>query len=325
MTHRVFWAIMVTAFALSGPRLVAAQQASMPIIAYFQAVQPSAESMAALRLGLADGGVIEGRDVQIETRSADGNYERLPELAADLVASKVSAIVVTTPMATLAAKAATTTIPIVFAMGGDPVAVGLVQSLNRPGGNITGITFFANQLDAKRLEILHRLVPHTTTIAALANPTNPNSATEVQDTEDAANSLGLSLVVLRASTHREVTDALDEAVRLNATAIHVIADRFLTEESERIGEFALSHGIASSFVNVSSVPSGGLMAYGTDIVDAERQAALYAARILKGEKPADMPIIQSSKFEFVLNLKTAKALGLTIDPNLARLADRVIE
>jgi len=302
-----------------------AQQSRLPLIGYLSPGAPSAQNRAALRDGLAVGGFVEGRDVTIEVRSADGHYDRLPELAAELIDLKPSAIIVTTPTATLAAKKATTSIPIVFSMGGDPVAAGLVTSLNHPSGNVTGVTFLSNQLDAKRLQMMHRLLPHANAVAAIANPGNPNTAAEVLATEDAARSLGLKLFVSRAGTEDEITNALEEVALRGVTAIHVMADQFLTSKSERINALAIGHGIATSFSNVAALAGGGLMAYGADVIETERQAAVYVARILKGEKPGDMPVIQSSKFAFVLNLKTAKILGLDLDPNLVRLADQVIE
>ena len=307
------------------PPAARAQQPAMPVIGYLEGAQQGGPFLAAFRQGLSAAGYVEGRNVAIEFRNADGQYDRLPKMAADLVRRQVAVIAASTPVAALAAKAATATIPIVFSLGSDPVKDGLVTSLNRPGGNLTGVTFFANLLSSKRLELLHELIPSATVIGLLLNPNNANAALELNETEVAARALGSQLIVLRASNEREIDMAFTELVQQRVTALYVSADLYFFSRRDQIVALAARHGIATSHANRESVTAGMLMSYGGDRLDTSRQFGVYTGRILKGEKPADLPVMQATKFEFVINLKTAKALGLDVPPALLARADDVIE
>ena len=260
-----------------------------------------------------------------EYRWANGQYERLPALAVELVQRPVAVIATVTPSAALAAKQATASIPIVFILGSDPVKDALVASLNRPGGNVTGATFFSNLLDAKRMELLHQLVPNAETIALLLNPKNSNVELEKNNAQEAAHALGLQLVFLPASTEREIDGSFANLSQHHAGAVFVSGDALFSDRREQIAELAVRHAVPTCFANRVQAVAGGLMSYGARNTDTFRQGGNYVGRILKGEKPSDLPVEQPTKFEFVINMKTAKALGLTVPNSLQLLADEVIE
>jgi putative ABC transport system substrate-binding protein len=282
--------------------------------------------VGAFHLGLNEAGYVEHRNVGIEYRWAEGQYDRLPALAADLVRRQVTVIVTSggTPSA-LAAKSATTTIPIVFSTASDPVAAGYVASLNRPGGNLTGITTLNVEVGPKRLELLRELVPTAATIALLINPTNPAAETELRDLQTPIRTLGLQLHVLRASSERTIDDAFAALVQLRAGGLLIGPDPFFNTRSEQLAVSALRNAVPAVYQYREFVLAGGLMSYGGNLTDQYRQIAAYVGRILKGEKPADMPVQQGTKIELFLNLKTAKALGLTVPISLLGRADEVIE
>ena len=275
------------------------------------------------RRGLDEGGYVEGRNVAIEYRFAENQYDQLPVLTADLVARRVAAIAATgSGSAILAAKASSATIPIVFTTGGDPVREGYVASLNRPGGNITGIAWFGSVLGAKQLGLLHELVPNAALIALLVNPRNGESAREPSDVQQAARTLGRQVLVLDASASSEIDATMRQR---RADALLVSGDPFFTSRRQQIVALATRDAMPAMYANNEFVAEGGLMSYGNDIPDGYRRAGIYVARILKGASPADLPIDQATKFEFVINLKTAKALGLEVPPMLLARADEVIE
>ena len=288
--------------------------------------QPYAKLLQAFREGLAETGYVEGENVAIEYRWADGRRDRMQEMAADLVSRQVNVIAATggSPAA-LAAKAATTTIPIVFQIGVDPVEVGLVSSLNRPGGNITGATMMAVELGSKRLELLKQLVPTSKEIGALVNPTSPGSETQMRELSAAAEALGLRLHIVKASSEQDIVPAFSELQRLSAGALWIGADPLFNGQSEQLAMLSVSHGIPTIYQFREFAAAGGLISYSGSITDAYRQAGVYSGRILKGDKPSDLPVQQSTKVELILNLKTATILGLEVPPALLARADEIIE
>jgi putative ABC transport system substrate-binding protein len=312
--------------AAAWPFAARAQQPTMPVVGFLRSATLAdvPHWVAAFRQGLKEAGFVEGQNVAIEFRSADNQLDRLPALVADLIRQPVAVIVGNTDAA-LAAKAATTTVPIVFASGSDPVRDGLVASLNRPGGNVTGLVYFAAVLGAKRLELLRQLVPRATTIAVLVNPNTPLTEAERKDVQAAAQAIGQQLIIIDISSDRDIETAFAAFVQRGAGALLVGTGGFLNSNRERIAAVANRHALPASYSQREGVVAGGLMSYGPSISDAYRQAGIYSGRILNGEKPADLPVIRSTKFELVLNLKTAKALGLTIPPSLLVAADEVIE
>jgi putative tryptophan/tyrosine transport system substrate-binding protein len=331
MKRREFIAFLGGA-AVTWPFVARAQQPAMPVIGFLSSF--AAESFApetqpyaaAFRKGLSEAGFSDGQNVTIEYRWAENQPSRLPVLAAELVHRKVALIAATGGQASaLAAKAATSTIPIVFTAGGDPVAIGLVASLNRPGGNATGVVLLANALAAKRLEIMSELVPKASNIGFLVNPNNASAAAEISDVEAAARAMGKQAVMLRASTEREIEMASAALVGQRVEGLMIAADAFFDARRNQIVELAVQQAMPAIYFSREFVAAGGLMSYGSSITDGYRQAGLYAGRILKGDKPADLPVMQATKFELVINLRTARTLGLAVPLGLLARADEVIE
>jgi putative tryptophan/tyrosine transport system substrate-binding protein len=314
--------------AAAWPLVAHAQQPALPVIGFLGGESPGDNSPAveAFRQGLNETGYVEGRNVTIEYRWADSQNDRLPALAADLVRRNVTLIFAGGVTAgPLAAKAATSNIPIVFMIGGDPVNVGLVASLGRPEGNVTGVTSFGHGTVTKRLELLHELVPKATRIAALVNPNNPNTPGDLKDLQQAGATFGLQLAALNAANDSDFDPAFASVTQQRADALFVGNDTFFSSRRARIAGLAAQHALPAIYGNRQFVEVGGLMSYGAGNTDQFRQAGVYAGRILKGEKPADLPVLLPTKFEFVINLKTAKALGLDIPVKLHAFADEVIE
>ena len=314
--------------ALSWPLAARAQQPTMPVIGFLHPQSPEAfaEPTRGFRQGLKDTGYVEGENVTIEYRWADNQIERLPAMAAELVRRRVAVIVATGggPSA-LAAKAATTAIPIVFNIADDPVSQGLVATLARPGGNITGVSILSTELTTKRLNLLRELVPGGVRVAVLVNPNGPSADVTVREIEAAAGTVGLKIHVLKASTSREIDAAFANFVRERPDALFVGNDAFLTSRRVQLVHLATLHRLPATYALRDYAEVGGLMSYGASLRDAYRQVGLYAGRILKGSKPADLPVVQASKFELVINLQTARLLGLTVPPTLLATADEVIE
>jgi putative tryptophan/tyrosine transport system substrate-binding protein len=312
--------------AISWPRALRAQQKAMPVIGYLGAGSPgpSAPFVAAFRKGLGESGYVEGQNVAIEYRFAEGRDDQLPALAADLVGRKVDVIVTFGGGAPRAAKAASQTIPIVFAIGGDPIAIGLVASLARPGGNVTGVGWLGGELTSKRLELISELVPHARAIALLVNPNNPG-ASVVREMQEAARTKGVQLPILYAGTESEIDAAFASLVQGNADALVVPAEPFINSRRQQIVALAARHAVPAIYGIREYVAAGGLISYGASLTAVYRQAGVYAGTILKGAKPADLPVQQPTKFELVINLKTANALGLTVPQSMLIRADEVIE
>jgi putative ABC transport system substrate-binding protein len=323
MRRRDFIAGMGGAAAL--PFAARAQQ-SMPVVGFVRSatLADAMHLVAAFRQGLKEAGFIDGQNVTIEVRSAESDRDRLLALVTDFIRRPVAVFVGNLAPA-LAAKAATTSVPIVFLEGGDPVKDGLVTSLNRPGGNVTGVTFLGGTLGAKRLELLRELVPKATTIAMLVNPNIANTEAERRDVLAAAKAVAQKLIVLDVGSIRDLETAFAELARRRADALLAGSGSFMTSNRARVVALAARHALPASYAWREAVEAGGLTSYGPSITDAYRQVGQYAGRVLKGEKPADMPVTQSSKFEFVINLKAAKALGLEINPQLLSIADELIE
>jgi len=326
MRRRDFIILLADAMA-AWPLGVRAQQKAMPVIGVLTATSsaPFAPLMAAFRQGLSEAGYVEGQNVAIEYRWAEGHYDRLPALAADLVGRKVDLIMANSPPSALAAKGATSTIPIVFRGGTDPVGSGLVASLARPGGNLTGVSFVADELTAKRLELLSELVPRAGVIALLVNPNNESAERVIRNVQEAARTKGLQLHVLKASSESEIGTAFVSLVQLHADALVVGADPFLTSRRERLVALASRHAVPAIYAWREFAASGGLISYGASLTSAFHLLGTYAGDVLKGAKPAEMPVQQATTFELVINLKTANALGLSIPPSILGRADEVIE
>jgi putative ABC transport system substrate-binding protein len=313
--------------AAAWPLAARAQQPPMPEVGFLHARSPddTALQVAALRRGLAEIGYIEGQSVTIEYRFALGQYDRLPMMAEELARRPVAVLVAGSDPAALAAKAATTTIPIAFAVGADPVKLGLVASYNRSGGNATGMNILTSTLEAKRLGLLRELVPQAATIGILLNPNYPQAESHLRDMQEAARAVGLQIHVLRASTDREIEAAFESVAQHTILALAVSADPFFDTRRDKIVASAARYAVPTMYQFREHAVAGGLMSYGIDLPDVYRQVGGYAGRILKGAKPADLPVLQPTKFEFVINLQTARALGLEVPNSMQLLADEIID
>jgi putative tryptophan/tyrosine transport system substrate-binding protein len=325
MRRRDFIAAMLGG-AAAWPVSAPAQQKAMPVIGFLNGASAAGYTLYvdAFRRGLKEAGYNDGENVVIEYRWAEGDYPRLPEFAADLVRRNVAVIVANT-QAALAARAATSSIPIVFLTAFDPVRTGLVESFNRPGGNVTGLSIYSSALAARHLALLREFTPPITSVAVLANPGNPGTAPYLEEAQTAAQTLGLQLRVLNASTDGEVDAAFATLPTLGAGALTIVPDAFLLDRRDQLVELAARHAIPVVYTGRDYVAAGGLMSYGANLADQYRQAGTYAGKILKGVRPADLPVLQPTKFDLAINLKTAKALGIEIPPTLMAIADEVIE
>jgi len=310
------------------PLAARAQQSAMPIIGFVSATAPDryvSPVVDAFRQGLNESGFVEGHNVAIEFRWAEGHYERLPAFAAELISRQVAVIFAGALPAALAAKQATSTIPIVFVMGADPVKLGVVASLNRPGGNVTGVSQFYGALGAKRLEFIRELVPSLSVLAVLSNPKNPNAEDHLDDVRTTAQAIGQQIDVLRATSESEIDAAFANLARRKDSALLVADDPLFSVRRDQLVALAARHVVPASYYAREFAVAGGLMSYGSSSSDNNHQAGLYVGRILKGAKPSELPVLQPTKFELVINLKTAKALGLAVPPTLLALSDEVIE
>ena len=326
MNRREFL-ILGAGTAIAWPLTANVQQKAMPVIGALNSTSPgpNAPLVAAFRQGLSETGYVEGQNVVIDYRWAEGNYDRLPTLASDFVSRKVDVIAGQSDASAHAAKGATSTIPIVFVVGADPVAAGLVASLARPGGNLTGVTIFTAELMPKRLELISELVPQAGIIALLVNPSYSTTNPIIRDAQEAARTKGVQLPILKAGTESEIDEAFAALVQLHAGALVVGADPFFASRRQQIVALAAHYAVPVMYFWREFAAAGGLISYGSSVADAYRQAGIYAGRILKGAKPADLPVEQPTKFELVINLKTAKALGLTVPQSILARADEVIE
>jgi putative ABC transport system substrate-binding protein len=320
MSRREFVTLLGTAAAW--PLATGAAPAAMPVVGVLDTAGIAV--VAAFRAGLAEAGHVEGRNVTIELRTTDRN-ERLPAFAAELVRRRVDVIAALGGLSARAAKAATATIPIVFSIGGDPVEVGLVGSLNRPGGNITGTTFFAAHLLQKQVELLRELAPGAAVLGALVNPDNPRAPADIASIREAARALGLETHIVNAAVERDLAPAFAELVGRHAAALLIVGDAFFHRARSTLAQQAAGHAIPAIFWSRDYAEAGGFVSYGASVSDSYREAGAYVGRILKGEKPGDLPVLQPTKFELVINLKTARALGIEVPPTLLARADEVIE
>jgi putative tryptophan/tyrosine transport system substrate-binding protein len=314
--------------ATAWPLAARAQSSSVPMIGILNPTTAGGVWLpleAAFRQGLSDTGYTEGRNIKIEGRWADSQYDRLPALASELTQHGVAAIAAFTTPAAQAAKAATATIPIVFTTISDPVQIGLVASLNRPGGNLTGVSVLAVEVGPKLLQLLHAAVPSAKSMGLLINPRNPNADAQSKNLQTAAQRLALQLHVLNASTQDDIDPVFARVHEIKANALMIAQDALFNTQTGKLADLSVRYAMPAIYPNRDFAEAGGLMSYGTDLRDAYRQAGIYAGRILKGEKPADLPVIQASKFELVINLKTARTIGLTLSPDMVSIADEVIE